>query len=204
MAQTSCASDLKELVKLLLEKGISTQYILVGIGARNLVTQNGNGSIDFDYNLLIQKCDDIYDCRFLKETIRKCLNTIMKKQGLRDIQDSTSSLTTYPINFKDEPNLKFSMDVCIVMKDINGDWHRLIHKKTGIVKNDRYYWNKAPHSGKSSVKAKHLKDKNLWEEVRKCYLDKKNMYLKQRDDNHPSFICYIEAVNECFYKYFLK
>ena len=46
-----------------------------------------------------------------------------------------------------------------------------------------------------------LKAKNLWEEVRQCYLDKKNLYLKRNDNNHPSFICYIEAVNEVYGHY---
>ena len=40
-------------------KGINTQFFLVGSGARNMVTQNGDGPIDFDYNLNILSCDDI-------------------------------------------------------------------------------------------------------------------------------------------------
>ena len=40
----------------------------------------------------------------------------------------------------------------------------------------------------------------MWEEVREKYLDKKNMYLKRNDHYHPSFVCYIEAVNEIYSK----
>ena len=80
-AQNSCVEDLNKLVGSLLEEGISAQFILVGSGGRNMVTQNEDGDIDFDYNLLIQKCDDITDCRFLKETTRKALNKIMRKTG---------------------------------------------------------------------------------------------------------------------------
>ena len=33
------------------EKDIITQFVLVGSGARNMVTRNGNGPFDLDYNL---------------------------------------------------------------------------------------------------------------------------------------------------------
>ena len=33
------------------EKDIITQFTLVGSGARNMVTKNGNGPFDLDYNL---------------------------------------------------------------------------------------------------------------------------------------------------------
>lgn len=93
-SQNSCVEDLNKLVGSLLEEGISAQFILVGSGGRNMVTQNEDGDIDFDYNLLIQKCDDITDCRFLKETTRKALNKIMRKNGLHDVEDSTSALSS--------------------------------------------------------------------------------------------------------------
>lgn len=200
-AQNSCVEDLNKLVGSLLEEGISAQFILVGSGGRNMVTQNEDGDIDFDYNLLIQKCDDINDCRFLKETTRKALNKIMRKNGLHDVEDSTSALSTKNVYFKDNPDIKFSMDLCIVAKDDKGNWYRLIHQKTGYSNSDRYFWNQVPNSSKVSEKAVTLKANNLWEEVRQCYLNKKNLYLKRNDNNHPSFICYIEAVNEVYGHY---
>lgn len=200
-AQESCVKDLQELVDLLLKEGISTQFILVGSGARKMVTQNENGSIDFDYNLLIQKCNDINDCRYLKETTRKALNKIMKKNGLCDVEDSTSALSSKCVYFKDKPNIKFSMDLCIITQDNKGNWQRLIHEKTGFTNSDKYFWNQVPNSSELSQKAITLKENNLWEEVRQCYLNKKNLYLKRNDNNHPSFVCYIEAVNEVYNRY---
>ena len=52
------------------------------------------------------------------------------------------------------------------------------------------------------MKVAKLKEYNLWKEVRDTYLDKKNMYLRRQDKNHPSFNIYIEAVNEVYYKTF--
>ena len=34
------------------------------------------------------------------------------------------------------------------------------------------------------------------------YLEKKNMYLSWQDHNHPSFVVYVEAVNEVYNRYF--
>ena len=42
----------------------------------------------------------------------------------------------------------------------------------------------------------------LWQEVRDRYLEKKNMYLSWQDRNHPSFVVYVEAVNEVYNRYF--
>lgn len=47
-----------------------------------------------------------------------------------------------------------------------------------------------------------LKEAGLWQEVRDRYLEKKNMYLSWQDRNHPSFVVYVEAVNEVYNRYF--
>lgn len=104
-------------------------------------------------------------------------------------------------HFNDYPEIQFIMDVCIIAKDDDGNLYRLIHKKTGFVDSDNYFWNQVPDSSEVSQKATALKDNNLWEEVRDCYLDKKNLYLSRNDHDHPSFIYYIEAVNEVYSRY---
>lgn len=64
---------------------------------------------------------------------------------------------------------------------------------------DKYYWNESPNSDKYSEKAKAIKSApGWWEVVRKHYLDIKNDYLKKNDYNHPSFVCYIQAVNDVY------
>lgn len=183
------------------EDGISCQIFLIGSGARNLVTANNNEPFDFDFNLNILKYDNWRDGRKIKETVRKAANKVMSEYGLNDFQDSTSSLTSTVICFRNKPNLKFSIDIGIVTKDNNGQWHRLIHKKTGYTIIDNYYWNEVKHSDDIRNKVTILKKNNHWEDVRQRYLDIKNKYLKDNDNNHPSFVCYIEAVNEMFQKY---
>lgn len=197
-AQTYCSELLTDLVQELLDKNISTQFFLVGSGARNMVSQNENEPIDFDYNLYVQKCNDINNCQSIKETIRKTFNKVLKAHNLYDCDDSTSSLTTKSIYFKDRPKIQFSIDLCIVAQNEKGAWFRIIHEKTGYTSNDRYFWNEAPNSKNIKAKAYDIKDAGKWQLVRDEYLELKNTYLQKNDYTHPSFICYIEAVNNIY------
>lgn len=67
---------------------------------------------------------------------------------------------------------------------------------------DSFTWNEVPSSHNVKEKADILKRNSLWNEVRETYLNKKNMYLRRHDDNHPSFVVYVESVNEVYNKYF--
>ena len=90
-----CSGILKTVCVLLKEKGISAQFTLIGSGARNMVTRNGNGPYDLDYNLIIVKALDEYwkNPRRLKETVRLALNQSAKPNRFDDAQDSTSCLS---------------------------------------------------------------------------------------------------------------
>lgn len=115
--------------------------------------------------------------------------------------DSTSVLTTEKRHFTKGNHTEFSIDLAIVFNDRNG-CHRLIHEKTGFTAWDRYYWNLVPNSRNLFDKVAAIKDEHLWDEVIDEYLEKKNMYLRRQDYNHPSFNVYVETVNQVFNKYF--
>lgn len=194
-----CSGIMQELCHTLKEEyDIGSNFYLVGSGARNLILQNNSNPIDLDYNLEIVRCEDYEDCHYIKECVRKALNMVLNEYNLGDCQDSTSTLTTSKIYFKNAPETEFSMDICIVCKDEDGYIHRLIHEKTGWTNLDRYYWNMAPNSKDVRKKVKIIKEKGNWNLVRKQYKDIKNRYLQWNDHNHPSFICYIEAVNNVY------
>lgn len=129
--------------------------------------------------------------------MRKVFNKVLRADNLFDCEDSTSSLTTKPIYFTDNPEIQFSMDICIITRDNNGSWYRLIHEKTGYVSVDKYYWNEVPNSRQIKGKADSIKEKGYWEQVRNEYLKIKNLYLRKNIE-HDSFICYIEAVNNVY------
>ena len=83
-----------------------------------MVTRNGNGPFDLDYNLEIIKAPDEYwnDLRQLKNTVRILLD---KAEGLTcfsESQDSTSCLTAL-LHFKDEPAVEL-----VIQKDLMRDF----------------------------------------------------------------------------------
>ena len=144
------------------------------------------------------------DSRAIKEHIRKHFNSILQSFDLDDCQDSTSAFSTNLIVFKKGNKTNFKIDLGIV-RERNHGWERLVHRKTGIVSFDQWYWNEAPNSRGLAEKVDAIKNENLWLDVRDLYLDKKNMYLSRGDrENHPSFNVYIETINEIYYKYFRK
>ena len=102
--RSDCSRTLKKTCELLRARGISAQFTLVGSGARNMITRNGDGPYDLDYNLLVVKADDEYrDPRLLKDTIRNALNKAVGGKFFSDAQDSTSCLTAL-LHFKDTPS----------------------------------------------------------------------------------------------------
>lgn len=100
---------------------IVTNFELVGSGARNMITRNGDGPYDLDYNLVIVHLPDQYKNNLgnLKETVRRCLNNAVRSNDFDDAQDSTSVLTSIR-HFNDTPNVVFSFDVAIIMYNSNG------------------------------------------------------------------------------------
>lgn len=194
--QKSCNDDMKEIESILRnEYDIGCQYFLIGSGAKNMITEDSNGIIDLDYNINVYNGMN-YDGKRLKTAVIYAANQVMKKNGLEDVNDSTSSIETKRVHFKDDPDKReFKTDVAIVtMKD--GKWFRLIHDK-GLL--ERYYWVPAPNSSDYQIKAKEIKEvPGMWLEVREEYLRLKNLYLHRNDHSHPSFVCYIEAVNNVY------
>ena len=213
----SCCGDMmQDLCHTLKEvSDIGAEVTLVGSGARNLILQNANEPIDLDYNLKIVRSDD-WDCKYIKECVRKAFNIVLRKHGWRDCEDSKSSLTTKKHHLPGSRTL-FSIDVCIVYEDEDGNFYRLIHKKTGNTNVNsiayaasiyaglvtrrpvnEYFWNMAPNSRNIKFKVDYIKSNGKWKLVREQYKGIKNRYLTQNNHNHPSFICYIEAVNNVY------
>lgn len=195
-----CGDIMQDLChQLKIDYDIGARFYMVGSGARNLILQNANEPIDLDYNLEIVRCEDYEECGMIKENVRKSFNKVLKMYDIGDCDDSTSALTTekrYFTNINNET--EFYMDVSIVCRDEDGIYYRLIHKKTGWIQNDEYTWDEAPRSKNFRKKVQKIKNVGAWYLVRDQYLNLKNVYLTRNDRNHPSFICYVEAVNNVY------
>ena len=200
-----CSDIVNQLVQSINNVSMLTvEAHLVGSGARNLITQNANEPIDLDYNLCVLEVFGINsnDGKAIKEHVQEHFDFILKKFDLDNCQDSTSALSTNHIYFTNGNKTKFKIDLAIVRENRYG-WERLIHRKTGIVAFDQWYWNEAPSSRGLTDRIRDIKRENLWPEVIDLYLEKKNMDLRRGEkNNHPSFNVYIETINEIHYKYF--
>ena len=198
--RSDCSATLKKVQAVLLEEyDINTQFTLVGSGARNLITRDGNGPFDLDYNIIILDMPDEYwqNLHKLKETIRCVFNGVEKNKWFTDGKDSKSVITAL-LHFNDTPDIEFSFDIAILSKNKNEHYQRLIHDKWL----NRFYWNEVPNSAKVRKRADILKHNGLWGEVRNTYLAKKNYYLIYRDTSHSSFVIYVETINEVYNRYF--
>ena len=209
--RSECSRILTELRDYLNEEyGIITQFFLVGSGshARKLVMRNGNSPFDLDYNLMVIRMPDEYwnDTQRLKNRIRDSLNLILRRSRshvvrggqFSDGKDSTSVITALMYTPGILSQVAFSFDLAIMARDEDGTYYRLLHDKGS----NNYLWGEAPSVHRIREKADAIKSKRHWGEVRERYKDKKNMYLKRQDKNHPSFIVYVETINEIYRKYF--
>ncbi|WP_433439927.1 hypothetical protein [Pseudoflavonifractor sp.] len=193
--------------RLKVEYDIGANFKLVGSGGRNLILQNADEPVDLDYNLEILRYQDINNGRELKEGVRKAFNEVLNEHRFGDCQESTSCLASPRIYFTRGNKTEFSIDVCITKRDEADYYHRLIHEKTGSIAYDRYYWNIVRNSAGLREKADCIKNHGKWAQLREEYLKIKNGYLSRSGHtvwlgnmyvNHPSFVCYIEAVNNVY------
>lgn len=186
-------NQVKQMLKS--EYNLDSNFFLVGSGAKNLVTQNGNEPFDLDWNFEIYNlADPTKNASWLKNTIMDFLNEIMKDTPFRNCQDSTAVITSRWIT---KQGLKFSFDIAILVLNSNGTFCRMIHNKHM----NRYYWNEVPNSKAVYEKMDYLKEHGWWQNVRSTYLKKKNMYLKRMESmQHPSFNIFVETINEVWNK----
>ncbi len=172
---------------------LDSTFYLIGSGAKNLVTQNENNPFDLDYNIEINNLRmNAENAKKVKNAIMNFLNEIMENTPFSDSQDSTSVITS---SWKNDNGIKFSFDICVLAKNSIGNYCRMKHDKY----QNRYYWEEVPNSTEVYKKMELLKKNKWWQEVRKTYLNKKNMYLKRNDYNHPSFVIFVETINEVYY-----
>lgn len=191
-----CQSALDKLRAELKKKhGISIRIVLVGSGARNVVTRNGDGPFDLDYNLVLPSIPQEYtgSPEKLKTLIRETLDNLVPGNFTHG-KDSTSAIT-YLLHSPDRKKVEFKVDVALVLAGKNC-YNKLVHdKKTG-----RYIWNKIRKSADIDTKLAAIKNAGRLDAVADIYYQKKNAYLSRQNSDHPSYVAYIEAVNEVYQK----
>ena len=137
-----CSNVLNRL-KMKLEKGhdIRAYVTLIGSGAQNMVTRDGKGTFDLDYNLVLTFIPQEYEksLKRLKNLIRKILDDLVNERFTYG-KDFTSSIT-YLAHARDRKTVVFGFDVALIRE--KGSQSRLIHDK----EKDIFIWNQIRDSG---------------------------------------------------------
>ena len=194
-------SDIMNRLKIRInnEDYLEVDFELVGSGAKNLITQNGNEPPDVDFNFVIHDMNGNYKESDIKDYMKENLDNVLKEKEYRHgSSDSTSVLTNKSVPVY--KNAVFNVDVAII-KIENDNWYRLIHEKHENRASDRWCWNGGIYYSVIIEKAEAIKEANGWEVFRDRYLERKDRYLKNNDYNHPSYVVYIEIVNEVYKMY---
>lgn len=181
--------------KLKRKYGIEVRIVLVGSGANNMVTRNGKGGFDLDYNLVLASIPPKYAGapEELKSLVRKELDALVPS-GYSHGKDSTSAIT-YLLHSPDKKKVEFKADVALVLAGKNG-YSRLVRDRN----TKRYICNQIRSSGDLEKKLNAIKAAGRLNELADIYQQKKNLYLSRQDNDHPSFVVHIEAVNELYQK----
>lgn len=170
---------------------ITFQFSLIGSGAKNMITRDGKGPFDLDYNIELMKLPLKYqqNPQQLKELIRLELNKCMGERFSYG-KDSTAVLR-YLLQGANGA-VKFSIDIAIL-------WHspagvqRLIHDR----KTERYIWNEIKDFSQVLVRAKEISKAKQRNCLRERYLTLKNEYLRRGERLH-SYLVYVAAVNDIY------
>ena len=180
------------------EEKIIVTCQLIGSGAKNMVTRNGKGPFDLDYNLVLSSIPEEYanNPGKVKEIVRLRLDALIKedKKNISPGKNSTSSIT-YIFHSHGKKKVDFKLDIAIILED-KKTAYRLIYDKP----QNQYIWNELPHYAHLPEKVEWIKKSGKTNDLRDDYLRLKNMYLERQDDNHPSFVVYAEAVEEVYQK----
>lgn len=189
----ACEMIIKSVQKSWLSDYFTFQFNLIGSGMTNLITQNGE--FDLDYNFILQrdKKELFSSPKRIKELFINAFNDVNPNLGFKSVENSTSVITSKLVY---QNKLYFSFDVAIICEGNNGNYLKIVqNKNTG-----QYYWNEIKSSRNYQTKVVRLKDLGVWNDVRELYLDKKNKYLMSQIKK-DSFSVLLETLNEMCAKY---
>lgn len=172
------------------------QYRFVGSSQRKMITrdQNSNIGFDFDVNIEVNDPDEYYLAEEIRNILREGLNRVTNPYGCPIFYydytvDSTRVLT---IKVKDKPNSRIlhSCDFCIINECSDGRQQYIRYNK----KHGSYSWEYQSKGYKElSTKIEWIKKHRLWQQVRNCYIDKKN---QNTDNNKKSRAIFAETIHQ--------
>lgn len=178
------------------QKYFTFQYKVVGSASRDMVTQDlkSNKGFDFDVNFYPNDDEEEFKPKEIRDIFRNALNRIAPKYGYGWCEDSTRVLTIKVVDLK-KSAIVYSCDFAIVFDCDDGRQQYIRYNK----KKNEYSWEYQPQGYQMlDEKIQWLKQQNLWTELKKYYLRKKNF---NKDKNKKSRAIFAETIHEMCMKY---
>lgn len=172
------------------------QFHFVGSSQRKMITrdQNSNIGFDFDVNIEVNDPDENYSPKEIRDILREGLNKVTHPYGYPifryDYPEDSTRVLTIKVKDKINSRIMHSCDFCIVHECGDGRQQYIRYNK----KQKQYNWEYQPKGYINlNDKIKWIKKNGLWQEVRDCYLDKKN---KNIDNNKKSRSIFAETIHQ--------
>lgn len=183
---------------------LAFQYRFVGSSSRDMITcdKHSNIGFDFDVNIEINDIYKNYSEKDIRNIFRTKLNTVidfLRNSHWRnamlnynydyDYAEDSTRVITIKVKDKVHSRILHSCDFCIVRNCDDGRQQYIRFNK-----NQNYYsWEFQPKGYyKLQEKVEWIKNQNLWQLVRDCYLIKKNT----NNSNKKSRALFAETVHE--------
>ncbi len=203
-AKRTALNIMKQLTSKLRDRGLDCNARLLGLDGKELILQNGNNPVEIEYLIEIEgsKEFDLNDGHQIKLVAMDEIDIISKPLLLPGCVSNTFNIILPQLRFSMGSTEKaFSIVISIVHEDPDGSYGRLGRKPSAVTARDQWSWIPVPDSIDLNYKAKKIRNK-YWKDVNSLYLKKKNAYLTRVNIGHPSFVCYVESVNEVYRLHF--
>ena len=159
----------------LVRKKFTFRFDVVGSYKRNMITYDAKSNVgyDFDFNIEVNDGNDRYKPKQLKNMLQNAIDAVCVKYGYDHPEDSTRVLTIKMKNRK-KSCILHSCDFAIVNNYIDDDGYEgqeYIHND----KHGNYTWCEQPEGYYMLPdKIDWIKENDLWDVMRKLYIEKKN------------------------------
>ena len=180
-------------------KKFTFRYDFIGSSSRNMITQDLNSNIGFDFDVNFEVNDDEqkYTPKDIRLTIKRAIDKVAPKYGYSPCEDSTRVLTIKKIDHE-RSKIIHSGDIAMVKSFTNADGVEDQKYIRFEKKQNQYVWALQPRPFvRLAEKIEWLKKNGLWGETRDYYIEKKN---NNTDPNKHSRSIFAEAINEMYNK----
>lgn len=172
--------------------GLTFRFNVIGSYKHNMITYDQKSNIDFDFNIEPKDPDEVFSAKDINYIFKEAFDYIAPQYGYRYASRSSRVFTINNNNYLNS-SIKHSCDIAIVNNYQDNKGNNIQEYIHFNKKQQSYCWQQ---QGKGFYnlpkKIKWIKNNNLWNEYRECYLGLKNT---NQDENKHSRSLRAEAAH---------